>query len=206
MTLTLPKIQDPRFASLFRNIDPVKKEEFDAIIHGLKADEGSPGLGFIADYKTSDILWTFTEQVRKAVAGIWQALEVNHVVSDASVAVAMCRVVTSADNLSTTDVANDTLTAISQTDVEFDFTDGRRFTTIVLSPGRGVQPLSLRLDTIVSVGQTDWPQSVYAVDSTKLKLVRWDGSSWESLSFDTDWTLDIVQIFSGDLANLPTGD
>jgi len=204
--LTLTKFKDPRFAALHREIRPVEKAEFDAIIHGLNADKGSPDLGFVADYKTSDILWLFTEEVRKAVAGVWNALEVTHVVTGASVAVAMCRVVTSTDNLSTTDVANDTLTATSQTDVEFDFTDGRRLTTIVLSPGRGVQPLSLRLDTIVSVGATDWPQSVYAMDSTKLKLVRWDGADWESLPFDEGWTLDIVQIFSGDLQTLPTGD
>lgn len=195
--VTLPKMKDPRFASLWKNVRALdKKLDIDPLASGEFT------------FRDSDKLWLFLEEVRKAIAGIFEALEINFVVSGAPIGVAVATVVCSSDNLSTTATANDTLTIPSQTECEFDFTDGRRFTTVVLSPGRGVQPLSLRLDKIISTGDVDWPQSVYAKDSTKLQLMRWNTgtSEWDAMPFDPGWTVTATQIFASSLSVLPTGE
>lgn len=195
MTIMMPTIRSPKLNSLLRQIRPIERADFDMLVEGQ------------GDYVVADKLHTFVEEVRKAIASIEESLNELYSGAAGSLSVAMARVTVVPEILSTRDVENDVVHCVSSTDVEFDFTDGRRFTTAVLSPGRGVAPLTLRFDKIIQTGETGaHARYVYAIDSTKLQLIRWDGNEWIGMPWDIGWTIDIVQLVPSMFEILPTGE
>ena len=170
-------------------IRPFTREEIDMLHEEL-------ALGHV-DRNAVDREHVFKKEVINALNQVQDKVLVLQ--SSVSFQKATQRLVVSATNLGTTDEADDTITCVSETPYEFDFTDSRRFTKVVLSPGAGVQPHELRFDKVVKEGDTDYPQSVYAKSATELQLVRWNGATWDALPWDTGWKIDLSQYIDADL-------
>ena len=138
-----------------------------------------------------DSLYGAYEDIRKSVIDLYEDLDI--VKREAGGwALASAGMTITADDLSTTTVANDTFTTASQTDYEFDWNDTRRIGRIVLSPGEGVRPLDLRFDMVLA-DQPELQGTVYAKTDTKLQLRTWNGAAWDASAWGVGWTVDMVQ-------------
>lgn len=187
--MSVVKAKALKHSGLTLPIRPFSQEELDSAAETLASNR--------VDYDAVEREFVFKKEVSNALSQIQQ--NVLTLQSQVSFQKATKRLVISSNDLSTTDSADDTITVLSETPYEFDFTDSRRFTKVVLSPGAGVKPHELRFDKIVQQGDTDYPQSVYAVSATKLQMVIWNGTTWDTLAWDSGWTVDVTQYIDGDL-------
>jgi len=174
-------------------IRPFEREEIDLMFEELAAGDVS--------YDAVDREYVFRKEVINALTALHST--VRNLQADVKFSKATMNLTIGASDLSTTVVANDTLTCVSETPYEFNFVDSRRFTKVVAGPGPsqagGVQPHRLIFDTARTEGDGDYPQAVLAASATKLRLAQWDGTVWQDVTWGIGWVIQITQYIDNDL-------
>ena len=184
----------PKHTGTSLPIRPFVREEIDLMFEELAAGEE-------VNYEAADREYVFKEEVINAISLLHE--QVRDLEADVKFSKATMNLTISATNLTTTVVANDTLTCVSETPYEFSFIDSRRFTKVVAGPGPtqagGVQPHRLIFDTARSEGDGDYPQAVLAASATTLRLAQWDGTVWQDVTWGIGWVVQITQYIDNDL-------
>jgi len=192
MTINPDIYADMQKSGLTLPIRPFTREEIDKTYEELAYGE--------INYDSANREYVFKREVASALAHIQdRVLELQ---SQVSFYKASARITITSDLLSTTDETNDTLECLSETPFEFEFTDSRRFTKVVLAPIAGREPHELMFDKIIKEATGGYTACVYPISATKLQMVNWNGASWDALAWDAGWVIDITQYVDGDLPKL----
>ena len=201
MSITKEIFQDSRLGVLWHNVRPLARDDFDRVFGTLDDMNDSDR------QKIAHEFWQQNEEMRKAIAALFESHDLSIRIHGSGLVCAAQRLVITANDLSTTSVADDTITTLSETNHEFNWGDARRLSRIVLSPAETVGEMRLIYNKITAdlpVQASDYQSIAWGASATTLQKLDWDSvnSEWDGQAWNAGWVCDLLQIFAGGMETL----